>query len=372
MQRVIIVDTRSLVLTSCGSANAGHVFYKSQNGGDSPKSKGNNSPNPYIMQLSGMSDPIGTWQWEQGGSVGSGTATACGFAPYYQFESLDPNKEIELIQKLTKLVRGSDMLPSVFLAQAGESIHMVNSTASLLAKSMLEAKRGNILSAWRTLSNGGGRIPRDSVTRFGNGFTSGWLSFQYGWKPLYNDIAEAGNAISTMRATKRVSRQYSVSSSVDGRVVSNFGGADGPGTAKTTLRLLLICEQSNFSPRLPSLWDTAEVAWELVPYSFVLDWTLPISSYLNARAMMEQIEGKVVKTVFQRGKILGTAGGSYLVDMAYRNVNIALNRTIHDAATYQVPVPQLDLKLGTTRLLNGLSLLYQVVKAPISGRPRLR
>lgn len=369
MHRTTDVDARYAVTTNCGNSLAGWVFHKSQIGDDSPKSKSNLSPNPYEMTLSSTTEFVGPWQAFSWSDPVSGVASACGFAPYIDFGQFDSNQDIELVNKLAKRVRGTDLVPSVFLAQAGESIDMINHTTTLVAKSIIAAKRGNFKGAWDLLTNGGGALPKGAVKRFNESFTSGWLSMQYGWLPLYDDLGQACNAIASMRVNP-VTREYNVQTLKPGVIHDNFGGL-GPGRAVSYLKLKLIVTQSNFSPQLPSIWDASQVAWELLPYSFVFDWAYPVSDYLNARAFLEQMEGKVVRTVFNNGVVFGCSPrGAYSIGLNYRHRSIKLSRTVQSVSAYgsSIPLPSLDLSLGPKRLLNGLSLLYQAKKTPVSYR----
>jgi hypothetical protein len=56
---------------------------------------------------------------------------------------------------------------------------------------------------------------------------------------------------------------------------------------------------------LVGLEDPLSTAWELVPYSFVADWFLPIGDYLSASALSRALTGTFVKTRFDRVHLEG-------------------------------------------------------------------
>lgn len=165
---------------------------------------------------------------------------------------------------------------SAALAQAGQTARMVGDLGKGFANQVEKAisKRGpQNARNWK-------KIP-------------GWyLEYLYGWKPLMDDIDTI-----TDKLVKSVDMGQTMHVMLKGRwkgtgevEVSNNTGQTW-GTLYNVITTLQL-EQRNKSvfkymfpsDRLPTLEPTAffGTAWELAPYSFVLDKVLPVGTWLNA------------------------------------------------------------------------------------------
>jgi len=126
-----------------------------------------------------------------------------------------------------------------------------------------------------------------------------WLEYRYGWKPLMFDIENATKAYSNLVSSKPTRRQVSRASEefeyeYSGTDASNRTGLTSCSigyrhryTAKVSAGV--IWELTDETPaqdylhRLGLYWrDIPSVAWELVPYSFVVDWFVNVGDWLNA------------------------------------------------------------------------------------------
>lgn len=119
-----------------------------------------------------------------------------------------------------------------------------------------------------------------------------WLSYWYGWVPLFSDIYGLQEQIKAGFRDKdqvfSVSRQ--LSQPIDLR---KFIGDPNVGYSKNTTVTGQASEfvavnywQQVSKPRLLALnqlgvTNPLLIAWELVPFSFVLDWVLPIGAFLD-------------------------------------------------------------------------------------------
>lgn len=120
-----------------------------------------------------------------------------------------------------------------------------------------------------------------------------WLELNYGWQPLMNDVYGACKALNdkerdgdAYRAT--VVGKVSEKSRKDTTLPTRVNTAAGFTCVRNEfyackVRLDYVME----NPLLASLaqlgiTNPAETAWELVPWSFVIDWAVPIGDYLSA------------------------------------------------------------------------------------------
>lgn len=205
--------------------------------------------------------------------------------------------EFDLDSRLIDRARASDFSLPVTLVEGRQTVRMIAETARTLASSIYDLRRGDLVGAMRHLR---GQPTRAQTRRFNRRYgvnpastaSSYWLQLQYGWKPLLNDaknIAEAlaeavlrnGDSMtSTVTATSRLhsSRTWNnhtigVSPYSQGRLT-----ADVSITRKGKWRFR---PNSADLPGLFGLTNPFEVVWEIVPFSFVADWFLPIGNYLS-------------------------------------------------------------------------------------------
>lgn len=356
MHSNLIIDTRTPTTSDCGNTSVGTYRRRYQDGGDDPIAK--SRPNSYNMYETGWFEQKGPWNFRpplHGG--GTGTASSCGFVPLILFTGLTSGEELEMFTRLVSKVRGTTFSTSLLLAEARESISMVNSSAKTLALAVTQAKRGKLRASWNTLTNGLGFPPKGSARQFVDGVSSGWLAYQYGWKPLVSDMAAAANHIvsTPIRAKDFVITTARVK---PGSLMGGPGFTPN-GYAESVYRFACHVRQTNFSSSMPTMWDVSRVAWEKLPYSFVLDWFLPLGTYLEARAYQERIDGTYVRTLYHKGR--ATLGQSiyYTTNMSAGYYTVNMQRIV---GSYSPPLPTLKLDLKPAQVLSGLSLLWQAVR----------
>jgi hypothetical protein len=114
------------------------------------------------------------------------------------------------------------------------------------------------------------------------------------------------------------------------------------------------------------LADPLSVAWELTPWSFVVDWFLPVGDYLNARGALRTIkldhivnstlsvvEASSFSTTNQNHRIINGGFRDYLL--------VKMNRSIEPTISLPLPnVKPLSDALSFKRVANALALLVGV------------
>lgn len=124
-------------------------------------------------------------------------------------------------------------------------------------------------------------------------FRQYWLEYRYGWRPLCHDVAQALISFSTKRHRHELvrGRGYQSQSLDDSKVTlssQNLGNSVTRNVIVTetysgqrTYRGVAYGEVGD-----PSIaqWgsDPFVTAWELIPYSFVMDWFIQVGDYLQA------------------------------------------------------------------------------------------
>jgi len=230
-------------------------------------------------------------------------------------------------------------------------------------------KDWNLIKRWQL-----GRLPR----RLWNRIPSRWLELQYGWIPLMNDIVGAANYLSREVRPRTVHvRAFSEDSDKIHRLYTASAGG-----SKVTLEFLthqrcwvsLYYEMTN--PQLADasslgLVQPCEVVWEMLPYSFVVDWFLPIGSWLQSQSADAGFTFKG-GSLSQKSSLFG-ARTSNVEWEDFQNASTSFRaigslpivngkaesfvRTCLDSS----PVPGVYVKnpLSPKHMLNGLALLRQ-------------
>jgi hypothetical protein len=166
----------------------------------------------------------------------------------------------------------------VGIGTAKQTLNEMSKLASRLFSAYKAGKRGNIRGMFASL----GISNPNLVT--GKSFADYWLQWQYGWKPLIIDLHDSYNAVSAvfenyeMLIHSRASAKWESSVSFTGPHV---------GTRETHERCLTRLDARVESTRLRAasqlgLVNPATIAWELTPFSFLLDWAMPIGNVLEA------------------------------------------------------------------------------------------
>jgi len=200
-------------------------------------------------------------------------------------------------RNLIKRIKDQKVNVSQAAAEFKQTASTVANVATRLASAIRSVKRGNIRQAARDLtgeatrrSRGGGANRLVSSGSIAND----WLQLQYGWKPLLSDVYGACEELA--RLTTFNPRMYSVSASAKEQSSTVLPSINTPpsswgpsitGTKKVkascrgTIELEMAAEWLATLART-GITNPASLAWELIPYSFVVDWFLPVGNYLDS------------------------------------------------------------------------------------------
>lgn len=288
----------------------------------------------------------------------------------------------------------------VNLAQAYAERHrtaeMIAKTIQRFVNAFKALRRGNVEEALRHL--GAGPLSRrrqkrvNAILRRRNArppegefenASNLWLEIQYGWRPLMNDIYESAQEIvrAQTRSPPKTKAHASIVRSFNAMLKDNGSATDKTyHTAKDTIRVKGTMDVWFSAPDVPRILtelgftNPAYLAWELTPFSFVVDWFIPIGNSINA---------------FDATVGLSFEKGCYGVKIDYyrRSMSIGKTSTFHvttgeAVVTEQikqfdrsvitsfpkVPVPRFKNPFSAEHMLNALALLIQTFK-PTGGHP---
>lgn len=198
-----------------------------------------------------------------------------------------------------------------------ENIGDFHKTADMVAKRIRQLgeaarqlKNGNVKGLYQALKMDGQPSRREEQrvrdTPFVKRLADHWLEYTYGWKPLVQDIWEALEAL-RRRSIDPVGKvkRYSHTNYYPRRAGS---GKDLP---KKRARGYVSGRVRNPGVHLLNglgLLNPALLWWELLPYSFVVDWFLPIGDILTSLTAGLGMDGVVGGLVYE-DETIETYGG---------------------------------------------------------------
>lgn len=181
---------------------------------------------------------------------------------------------------------------AVDLAERKSTMSMLTSTLGRLAGAAIavlgrDFRKANYLLSLGRNPPGLYRARRDGVHLSPSEiFATNWLAYRYGWTPLVSSVHSLLDAIDKPVKDKfvRTSAKEEFLSSWN---INHVGGVpSGTVTNKGYVRYTLKARAVVSNPTASTLQqygliNPAAVAWELVPFSFVADWFLPVGDYLE-------------------------------------------------------------------------------------------
>ena len=213
-------------------------------------------------------------------------------------------------QKVLDKLKDSSINVAVAFAEREQTLRTVTSTAKAIADTLRNLRNGNFVGAARALGVTPAKRARRRFNKayegavspdgLANAVTKGWLGLQYGWKPLLQDTYGAAEHLAKVNlrgenpntiiasASGKGSRLFKSTTRSNFVIAPGFVGEDY--LIQNLDASLSITTKVYYSMSSPTVHDLSSlgitnpalVAWELVPYSFVVDWFLPIGNWLSA------------------------------------------------------------------------------------------
>lgn len=292
------------------------------------------------------------------GCIGNTPTGSISAAPYLNI--LTEQAYGELVEK----VRGSIDL-SVALLQGGQTASMLRS-ANRTLQYVRSFKKLRLKEAWRDFTRDGPISKKVG---------SKWLEFQYGWKPLaqdaYNTAVELGRQfpelmiIDVKKHSREVQQgtwlweQYATRWPQDRTLECRY---------RIKARFKPTSAIENLLGNFTSL-NPASIAWEMTPYSFVVDWFVDFGGYMrNLESFFlqrqlwkdgfEYLGYKQETNTYAHGVRDIGSSNRQISACSSKNVITSYSRT---RLTY-MPMPNppsFKMNLGSGRLLNAAALISQ-------------
>lgn len=237
-------------------------------------------------------------------SKGVDTTHFFGFLDGYQLggnlPSWDIDDELKLVSKLQESLKGSTFHLGVSSAEAGQTFRFIAESAKKLSRFVALAKKGRFPAALQAITDGrrvSGR-PRKMAIR---DVSDAFLSYEYAVRPLLSDVEEAAQYLGYLTSAPKIGR-FTATRLAQGSYSSELLVAGHSPYCNLTMTVesrlskkLIAFVKSRDETKIIGLGDVSSIAYELAPFSFVLDWFVPIGSYLDSLNFLTAIEADYVR-----------------------------------------------------------------------------
>lgn len=343
-----------------GSISSGIYYTRSWDGAD-----GRDKVNPYTMSSV-------TFEKRPGYYRSTKTSPTCSLAlninPIHAVELWDNNDDIALLGKLAGKIKGHTFDLGTTAATAPQAVRQAASTIAAIAGSLSALKKGDISKALKSLGLSPGQRRRKQLKRhIDAGDVSGaWLAMQYGWLPTLSDVYEGWKAIEKHENTRGSSMTFFASRR---RRNEKTGTNNSTKYISRTVRRKSISYTLYAEPSLGSelgLTDPASILWEVMPWSFAIDWFIPIGDYLDLLGFIPSLKGRG----FSTSKLTvqtSSQGWVQITDLnqgcpapRYFRKSVSFSRTVTSGLS--VPHPVFRAGLKGKRIANAVALAHQVLR----------
>jgi hypothetical protein len=282
--------------------------------------------------------------------------------PEAGYVPLSSAEEMKLQSRLVSKIKGHDFNLAVNLAQSGQTVSLVLDNLRKLGKSMRALRHGDFSTAARQL----GAKPKTSKLK-SKDISGRWLELQYGWLPTLGDTFEAVKAYESITNYRGTTFKATLKTSGDYEASGSPGLYKFPGRYKTTVRLIAELSEIPSPLRGLGLADPLSVVWEVIPYSFVVDWFLPIGTFFENLAIIPSLHGRFCRTTYwnNTAKFDNSAVGmpySFMTgSRVYQEFGL-LREPLSELTTQRPSFVAPGLALSGRRILNSIALTRQLFK----------
>jgi hypothetical protein len=188
----------------------------------------------------------------------------------------------EAITKALLSLRGK------YSSDLASSIGELQPTVESLAKTV--TRGGNFIrhmrrGRWREAAYDLGISPKAFNNNRGRALADYWLSYSYGWKPLAQTMYDLSDTV--CEHVNRISNYVEGNGTVILNGDDEFPYNNWEVIGSWAARIKVVLKATMTNPQLVLISETGltnpvSVAWELVPFSFVVDWFVPVGNTLSA------------------------------------------------------------------------------------------
>lgn len=245
------------------------------------------------------------------------THEAAGMNSYFQPLALPHDPTSQVVSKLLKSINSSKTNTLVAAAELSKTAEMVASSATRIYNAVRALRRGHLGDFSEALGISVTRTQKDRWTKRFRSYKkyrktrietkgtvrefaqSTWLEYSYGWKPLLSDVYAHAEALGELQVERQnVVRRLTArhKNTIDKEETINFVTAlwhnKTSGFHDVQLTVLYRLPNSGIVNPMKTFGviNPLEVAWELVPFSFVVDWFVPIGDAIRSLTATHGLE----------------------------------------------------------------------------------
>lgn len=218
-----------------------------------------------------------------------------------------------------------------------------------------------------------------------------WLEYRYGWRLLCHDLYNGVKALDDMLTGGVHSRSAVRASSKSTRSsYQSYPGGFGIGMVQAQgaiheyeeyfeTRITLHYRSSPFGLDTMSqfgLTNPLSLLWDVIPYSFVIDWLLPVGDYLNSldtfvgKTFLSGTVSYLTDSVCKTTPVNLVPYGSWRLASSQIKPAVGKYRSYHRYPLSAFPsarVPTIELNLNLNRTLDTLALIGQRIPDLVSA-----
>lgn len=308
-----------------------------------------------------------------------------------QFPSLVTDATNKATLRLYKKVDGVKLNVAQFFAERKQTAELFASTANRIRSAVRSLRRANFREFANSLSLSGtekrtakqtwSMVQRTPPERR---VASHWLEYVYGWRPLLQDCFDAAELLAEQVSTYEPAEgQIIATASVKADFKSSPEAPQGATggvillhradnhSCKARIRVnYRLDEEARSLLNKTGISNPALLAWELLPYSFVVDWFVPVGTYLESLTAMDgfTIASGTISTLEKAGSsrtltFENKPGGETYTEFRCEgfpvtSTQVRYKRTLQTSFPYALKVKSPIGGEPLTRFATAASLLY--------------
>lgn len=235
------------------------------------------------------------------GAVGSGTQPYTQRLGWYFGDAVRTYAVDSARSRFVSQMRGEAAELAVALAERKQAVSMMASRATQMYSFVRALRKFRFAEAAKILGVTSERRKRLNLRRESKAFANNYLEFHFGWSPLISDIGNVVNLLQGEIAPLQIvgrGRYSAVNrvSTTSGWPYYNTDLYTHDLKAKSVVQAQVEITNPNlYLANKLGFTNPATVAWELVPFSFVVDWFVNVSDFLE---QFSEFHGLTVKNAF--------------------------------------------------------------------------
>lgn len=354
---------------------------------------GHPTPNYYLLLKAGALIPPTVWAKTRMEGTCEGVYKKWRTTPYYlseiegfagyrswypDFQSIfgaffTEAKNFSATQKAASNIYGKGFDAGTFAAEALKSAKMVKSTAQKVTAFAKKYSSPSEVEGWlRYIGSPAGKAEvakalKNPTALIGT-IANAWLQGRFGWRPLVNDLENLNEVIIKFDEYKKRYSSMSGKQLSDNPSPSVTSTNEGEYTGTTTVSNSATCSMRSLvtADIVPSKYrmNLLSTAWELVPYSFVVDWLYDVGTAIEALSFLALASQYVASSGY---RIECTQYSNYQSGSWIAGWTGDVNQTSIYKATFihrrpdVVPfLPQTQFKINGLKCVDAIALVYQL------------